>query len=78
MDDDFTAIKQIKKLTLHAQPSQAPTSLSTHTYPSAIGAVIYQLIKKWLLITFFSKQLPPAMEKYRIFDMEPLNIYAAI
>ena len=57
----------------------APTCIITDASDIAVGAVLQQKIDQhWQPITYFSKKLQPADQKYSTFDHELLSIYLAI
>ena len=59
--------------------SGAPTCIITDASDTAVGAVLQQKIEQhWQPITYFSKKLQPAEQKYSTFSSEFLSIYLAI
>jgi cleavage and polyadenylation specificity factor subunit 1 len=56
-----------------------PLALITDASTSAMGAVLQQHVNNaWWLLTFFSKKLNPAQQKYSAYDRELLAIYEAV
>jgi cleavage and polyadenylation specificity factor subunit 1 len=66
--------------TLLAHPDPAATlALATDTSTSAMGAVLQQHVDNvWQPLTFFSKKLNPAQQKYSVYDRGLLAVYEAV
>ena len=79
-----TAFEDIKKalanatLLVHPKPD-APINIMTDASDIAIGAVFQQhLDGKWCPLTYFSRKLTPAEQRYSTFDRELLAVYCSI
>jgi hypothetical protein len=73
--ENYTANFSRAILLAHRDPS-APLTLVTHASTTAMGAVLQRRVKNaWKPLTFFSKNLNPAQQKYSAYDRELLAIY---
>ena len=79
-----TAFNDIKEalanatLLVHPKPN-APLNVMTDASDVAIGAVLQQFLDdKWCPLSYFSRKLSPAEQRYSTFDRELLAVYCAI
>ena len=70
----------LSRAALLADPhSTTPLALVTDASTTAMGAVLQQRVQDvWQPLTFFSRKLSPAQQKYSAYDRELLAIYEAV
>ena len=82
--DAISSFQQIKDalaratLLVHPMP-EAPINIMTDASDVAMGAVLQQYLDgQWCPLTYFSRKLSPAEQRYSTFDRELLAVYSAI